>query len=82
MCLTIRIIDLGSNLDIVKVLIKSAFGEKTLSPVAGWGTGSTGLSRRTWHFHLPGKVPGFSAKTVHFPPWSVALPVQRGHCFH
>ena len=33
MCLTIRIIDLGSNLDIVKVLIKSAFGEKTLSPV-------------------------------------------------
>ena len=80
------------------------FGENgSLSPVAGWGAGSTGLSRRTWHFHpwgkcrvflrkrftfprgrpghrlhrplsrplpfLPlGKVPGFSAKTVHFPP--------------
>ena len=73
-----------------------------LSPVAGWGTGSTGLSRRTHRFHLPGKcreflrfwftfprglhghrlyrhlsphllfpplgkVPGISAKTVHFP---------------
>ena len=76
----------------------------SLSPAAGWGTGSTGLSGGTWHFHLrgkcrvfprkrftfprgllgyrlhrplwphppfppPGKVPGFSAKTVHFPPW-------------
>ena len=75
----------------------------SLSPVARRGTGSTGLSRGTWHFrpwgkcrafrrkrctfprglpghrlyrhlwwHLafppPGKVPGFSAKTVHFPP--------------
>ena len=74
----------------------------SLSPVARWGTGSTGLSRGTWHFHLrgkcrefprkrftfprgrmgyrlhrplsphlafppPGKVPGISAKTVHFP---------------
>ena len=74
------------------------------SLVARMGTGSTGLSGRTWHFHprgkcrifprkwftfprgrmghrlhrplsqhLPfppsGKVPGFSAKTVHFPPW-------------
>ena len=81
------------------------FGENgSLSPVAGRGTGSTGLSGRTWHFHLrgkcrvfprkrftfppgrpghrlhrpisrhlafppPGKVPGFSAKTVHFHPW-------------
>ena len=80
------------------------FGENgSLSPMAGRGTGSTGLSGRTWHFHLrgkcrvfrrkrftfprgrpghwlhrplsphlafppPGKVPGFSAKTVHFPP--------------
>ena len=76
----------------------------TLSPVACMGTGSTGHSGGTWHFHprgkcreflrkrftfprgrtchrlyrslwphspfLPsGKVPGFSAKTVHFPPW-------------
>ena len=75
----------------------------SLSPVARRGTGSTGLSRGTWHFHLPGKcldfprkrftfpcgqqgyrlhrpllrhlpfpppgkVPGISAKTVHFPP--------------
>ena len=111
----------------------------SLSPVARWGTGSTGLSRVRKRFtfprgemghwlhrplsrHLafppPGKVPDFSAKTVHFPPWqdgvsapqaslaalgistprgkcreflrkrftfpswSVALPVQRGHCFH
>ena len=40
----------------------------SLSPVADRDTGSTGLSRATWHFHLPGKVPGFSTKTVHFPP--------------
>ena len=40
----------------------------SLSPVARRGTGSTDLSRVTWHFHLPGKVPGFPAKTVHFPP--------------
>ena len=74
----------------------------SLSPVAGWGTGSTGPSRRTRRFHPrgkcrvfprkrftfprgsqgyrlhrplwphlafppPGKVPGISAKTVHFP---------------
>ena len=80
------------------------FGENgSLSPVADKGTGSTGLSGRTWHFHPrgkcrvflrkrftfprgrpghrlhrplsrhlafppPGKVPGISAKTVHFPP--------------
>ena len=76
----------------------------SLSPAAVWGTGSTAVSRRTWHFHPrgkcrdfplkrftfprgrmeyrlhrplsphlafppPGKVPGFPAKTVHFPPW-------------
>ena len=75
----------------------------SLSPAAGRGTGSTGLSGGTWHFHPwgkcrtfsrkrftfprgshghrlhrplsphlqslpPGKVPGFPAKTVHFPP--------------
>ena len=75
----------------------------SLSPVADRGTGSTGLSRGTCHFHPrgkcrefprkrftfprgrqgyrlhrplsrhlpflpPGKVPGFPAKTVHFPP--------------
>ena len=76
----------------------------SLSPVAGRGTGSTDLSRRTCSLSLPGKcrvfprirftfprgclghrlhrllsrhlafpppgkVPGFPAKTVHFPPW-------------
>ena len=76
----------------------------SLSPAADRGTGSTGLSGGTWHFHPrgkcrefprkrftfprgrqgyrlhrplsqhspflpPGKVPGISAKTVHFPPW-------------
>ena len=86
----------------------------SLSPVAGWGTGSTGLSRRTHRFHLPGKcreflrkrftfprgrhghrlhrplsphlpfpppgkVPGFSAKMVHFPPWlETSGEVQQG----
>ena len=76
----------------------------SLSPGAGRGTGSTGLSRGTCRFHprekcrvfrrkrftfprsrqgyrlhrplsrhlpfpLPGKVPGISAKMVHFPLW-------------
>ena len=28
---------------------------------------------------LPGKVPGFSAKTVHFPPWhETSEEVQQG----
>ena len=84
----------------------------SLSPAACRGTGSTGLSRRTWHFHLrgkcrvfprkwftfprgrqgcwlhrplwphlpfpsPGKVPGFSAKTVHFPPRGGENPATR-----
>ena len=90
----------------------------SLSPVARWGTGSTGLSRGTWHFHPRGKCREFLRKRftfprgemgyrLHrplsphlafppprgkcrvflrkrftFPSWSVALPVQRGHCFH
>ena len=84
----------------------------SLSLVADRGAGSTGLSRRTWHFHLPGKcrvfrrkrftfpcgqqgyrlhrplsrhlpflppgkVPGFSAKTVHFPPWPTGVPAPQ-----
>ena len=84
----------------------------SLSPVAGRGTGSTGLSGRTWHFHPwgkcrvfprkrftfprgsegcrlhrplsphlpfppPGKVPGFSAKTVHFPPRPAGVPALQ-----
>ena len=84
----------------------------SLSPAAGWGAGSTGLSRRTWHFHPrgkcrvfrrkrftfprgrqghrlhsplwrhppfppPGKVPGFSAKTVHFPPRPTWAPAPQ-----
>jgi len=89
------------------------FGENgSLSPVADRGTGSTGLSRRTRHFHPwgkcrvfprkrftfprgclgyrlhrplwlhlafppPGKVPGISAKTVHFPPWLAWAPAPQ-----
>ena len=84
----------------------------SLSPVAGWGTGTTGLSRGTWHFHSrgkcraflrkrftfprgwlgrwlhrplsphlpfppPGKVPGFSAKTVHFPSRLAGAPAPQ-----
>ncbi len=84
----------------------------SLSPVAGWATGSTDLSRRTCHFHLPGKcreflrkrftfprgrqghrlhrhlwrhspfpppgkVPGFSTKMVHFPPWPAGVPAPQ-----
>ena len=80
--------------------------------MAGWGTGSTGLSRRTHRFYLPGKcrvfprkrftfprglpgyrlyrplsrhlpfpppgkVPGFPAKTVHFPPWPAGVPALQ-----
>ncbi len=44
------------------------FGENgSLSPVAGRGTGSTGLSRRTWHFHLQGKCRVFRRKRFTFP---------------
>ena len=49
----------------------------SLSPVAGRGTGSTGLSRCTWHFHLPGKCRVFPAKTVHFPPCGVLMKIQQ-----
>ena len=84
----------------------------TLSSAARMGTGSTGPSRRTWHFHLrgkcrvflrkrftfprgrpgyrlhrhrwphlafpsPGKVPGFPAKTVHFPPRPTRAPAPQ-----
>ena len=84
----------------------------SLSPAAGRGTGSTGISGGTRHFHLrgkcrvflrkrftfprgsqgyrlhrplwphlafppPGKVPGFSAKTVHFPPWPAGAPAPQ-----
>ena len=85
----------------------------SLSPAADMGTGSTGLSRRTHRFHLPGKcreflrkrftfprgrqgyrlyrplsphssfpppgkVPGFSAKMVHFPPQLCRSAVDGG----
>ena len=89
------------------------FGENgSLSPVADRGTGSTGLSRGTCHFHprgkcrafprkrftfprgsqghrlhrplsphltFPslGKVPGFPAKMVHFPPWLAGAPAPQ-----
>ena len=86
----------------------------SLSPVADRGTGPTGLSGGTWHFHPqgkcreflrkwftfprgrlgyrlhrplsphlqslpPGKVPGFSTKTVHFPSChETSKEVQQG----
>ena len=89
------------------------FGENgSLSPAARRGTGSTGISGGTRHFHLRGKcrtfrrkrftfprgrpgcrlhrplsphspfpplgkVPGFSAKTVHFPPWPAGAPAPQ-----
>ena len=49
------------------------FGENgSLSPGDGRGTGSTGPSGRTWHFHLPGKCREFPQKRFTFPSWSVA----------
>ena len=39
----------------------------SLSPVAGRGTGSTGLSGGTWHFHLWGKCREFLRKRYTFP---------------
>ena len=54
------------------------FGENgSLSPVADKGTGSTGLSRRTWHFHLPGKCRVFRRKRFTFPRVSVVKIRQR-----
>ena len=89
------------------------FGENgSLSPVAGWSTGSTDPSGRTCSLSLPGKcrafrrkrftfprgrpghrlhrpisrhlafpppgkVPGFSAKTVHFPPQPTRVPAPQ-----
>ena len=54
------------------------FGENgSLSPVADRGAGSTGTSGGTWHFHLPGKVPGIPAKMVHFPPWPAGAPAPQ-----
>ena len=44
------------------------FGENgSLSPAADRGTGSTGLSRRTWHFHPRGKCREFRRKRFTFP---------------
>ena len=39
----------------------------SLSPVAGWGAGSTDLSRRTRHFRLRGKCREFLRKRFTFP---------------
>ena len=39
----------------------------SLSPAADRGTGSTGLSGRTWHFHLWGKCREFLRKWFTFP---------------
>ena len=44
------------------------FGENgALSPVACRGTGSTGISGGTWHFHLRGKCRAFRRKWFTFP---------------
>ena len=39
----------------------------SLSPATCRGTGSTGLSRATWHFHLRGKCREFRRKWCTFP---------------
>ncbi len=39
----------------------------SLSPAACMGIGSTGISHRTWHFHLPGKCRTFRRKRFTFP---------------
>ena len=49
----------------------------SLSPAAGRGTGSTGLSGRTWHFHLRGKCRVFPRKRFTFPRVSVVKIRQR-----
>ena len=48
----------------------------SLSPVADRGTGSTGLSRRICHSHLPGKCRVFPRKRFTFPRGS------QGHRLH
>ena len=40
-------------------------------------TGSTGLSRRTWHFHLPGKCRVFPRKRFTFPPRPTGVPAPQ-----
>ena len=49
----------------------------SLSPAAGRGTGSTGLSRGTWHFHLPGKCREFRRKRFTFPPRPAGAPAPQ-----
>ena len=75
-CLIISAIRLGNVLDIVKVL-KFAFLRNDTFPRCQSGHR---LHRPLW-LHLPfpppGKVPGFSAKTVHFPPWPTGVPALQ-----
>ncbi len=49
----------------------------SLSPVAGWGTGSTGPSGRTWHFHLRGKCREFPQKRFTFPRGRMGYRLHR-----
>ena len=49
----------------------------SLSPVARWGTGSTGLSRGTWHFHLRGKCRIFPRKRFTFPRGRMGYRLHR-----
>ena len=54
------------------------FGENgSLSPVADKGTGSTGTSTGTWHFHPRGKCREFLRKRFTFPHVSVVKIRQR-----
>ena len=60
----------------------SASQYNRLSPgesAASLGTGTTSPSRRTCRLHPRGKVPGFPAILVHFPPWhETSEEVQQG----
>ena len=67
MCLTINAIRLGNVLDIVKVL-KSAFLRNDTFPRCQSGHRIHRPLSPHPPFPPPGKVPGISAKTVHFPP--------------
>ena len=66
-CLIISVIRLGNVLDIVKVL-KFAFLRNDTFPRGSQGHRLHMPLSLYLPFPPPGKVPGFSAKTVHFPP--------------
>jgi len=53
----------------------------SLSPVAGRGTCSTGISRGTWHFHPRGKCRAFLRKRFTFPRGMRLLERSSRACF-